>query len=206
MKKIALILLTVVMMGVGTMPASAQKYGTTADSTECIKYLSFYLEHFKLKNYNEAIPQWRKAYHYCPATASQNMLIHGTSLVRMLINKNSKNVIYRDQLVDTLLTLHDTRAEFYPKYAVTAMNNKGLDLVNYVKDDPKRVYDELEKIIDYNKDKTRPSIFVNHFNAVNELYSKGDLDPEQVMNIYSRNMELLSSMTPKNTREQEEMD
>ena len=206
MKKIALIFLAVVMMGTVTVPASAQKYGNTADSTECIKYLSFYLEHFKLKNYNEAIPQWRKAYKLCPPTASQNMLIHGTSLVRMLINKNSKNVIYKEQLVDSLLTLHDQRAEFYPKYASTAMNNKGLDLVNYVKDNPERIYNELQKIIDYNKDKTRPSIFVNHFNAISELYSNGSMDPETVMEKYSQSMDILSSITPNNSRETGELD
>lgn len=206
MKKIGFFVIAVMMMGATALPVSAQKYGTTADSTECIKYLSFYLEHFKLKNYNEAIPQWRKAYKYCPPTASQNMLIHGTSLVRILINQNSKNVIYKDQLVDTLLNIHDQRAEFYPKYAVIARNNKGLDLVNYVKDDADRIYKGLEEIIEQNKEKTRPSIFVNHFNAVNTLYDNGSLSPEEVMSIYSRNMEYLSAITPKNSREQEELD
>ncbi len=206
MKKIALIFLAVLMMGVGSVPASAQKYGTTADSTECIKYLSFYLEHFKLKNYDEAIPQWRKAYKYCPPTASQNMLIHGTSLMRMLINKNSRNVIYRDELIDSLMTLHDVRAEYYPKYAVTVMNNKGLDLVNFVKDDPQKLYDELSKIIDFNKSKTRPSIYVNYFNAVNLLYGNGVLNAEAVMANYSKCVDYLSAYDPKKEREKEEVD
>ena len=134
MRKLTLVIVTLAAVMIGSSDVFAQgKWGP--DSAECIKYLSYYKEYYKQKAYEEATPNWRKAYELCPATASQNMLIEGASLVRRLINQNQNNPEYRNALIDTLLTLHDTRAEYYPKYAVTARNNKGIDIANFVKDD-----------------------------------------------------------------------
>lgn len=205
MRKFIFLLASILVMS--SFSASAQKYGTTADSTECKKYLSFYTEHFKQKNYELAIPNWRKAYKYCPPEASQNMLINGTSMVRILINKNAKNEKYRRELIDTLITLHELRAETYPKYKVTALNNKGLDIVNYIKNDSKYIYQELSEIIAENKSQTRPSIFVNHFNAAIDLYNNGAfLSAEDVMELYSSTMEYLKEAPTKTEKEQEEVD
>ena len=69
MKKIAIILMTLVL----AVPTFAQgRFGK--DSAECTKYLSYYQELYKQKNYEEAAPFWRKAFSLCPPTASQNML------------------------------------------------------------------------------------------------------------------------------------
>ena len=35
------------------------KYGP--NSAECLKYISYYEEYYKQKNYDSAIPNWRKA-------------------------------------------------------------------------------------------------------------------------------------------------
>ena len=178
------------------------KYG--ADSAECIKYLSYYKEYYKQKAYDEAVPSWRKAYSICPATSSQNLLIDGTTLVRRLITKNAKNAQYKQALIDTLLTLHDTRAQYYPKYAVTAMNNKGTDMSNYIKDDSKRLFDGYEQIIEANKDQTKATLLLFDLQALIDLYSQGQVDAETVINIYQRNNDILESMNPKNDAEKEQ--
>ena len=144
MKKLIFSLIAALVFGTATMSAQG-KYGP--DSAECIKYLSYYKEYFKQKSYDSALPNWRKAFSLCPPTANQTMLIDGTSLMRYLISKNSKNDIYKSALVDTLLMIHDTRAQYYPKYAVTALNNKGLDMINYLNDDPQRLYEGFSGII-----------------------------------------------------------
>ena len=79
MKKISLVLLTLVAAAFGTNASAQGKYG--ADSAECIKYLSYYQEYYKQKNYTEALPNWRKAFSLCPPTASQNMLLNGMTLM-----------------------------------------------------------------------------------------------------------------------------
>ena len=203
MKKLTLVILTFVMMLAGTDVFAQGKYG--ADSAQCITNLSFYKEYFKQKNYDEALPSWRKAYSLCPPTASQNLLIDGTTLMRRLISKNASNAAYREALVDSLLTIHDIRAQYYPNYAVTALNNKGLDLSNYVKNNPQKLYDGFEGIIANNKSETRPTVLLFDLQAAIELFQAGKLDAETVINAYQRNNDLVEQAKPANDADKEQI-
>lgn len=197
MKKTAIILITLATLLVGGTAASAQgKWG--ADSVECLKYLSYYREYYKQKAYNDAIPNWRKAYKLCPATSSQNLLIEGTTLVRQLISSNSSNPAYVRSLIDTLLTLQDQRAELYPKYAVTALNNKGNYMATYLKNDSERRFEGYEGIITKIGNQTKSNILVFDLQTAIELYQEGSIDAEKVINIYQRNVALLEESKPKN--------
>lgn len=203
MKKFTLVILTFAMMLGGTKLSAQGKYG--ADSAQCVTNLSFYSEYFKAKNYNEALPSWRKAYHICPPTASQNLLINGTTLLRQLINKNANNATYREALVDSLLTIHDIRAQYYPANAVTALNNKGQDLFNYVKNNPKKLYDGFEGIITANQEKVRPTILLFDLQAAIDLYQNGGIDAETVINAYQRNSDILEKINPANDADKEQV-
>ena len=190
MKKAAVLALMAVMMVLGGNMAKAQsKYG--ADSAECIKYLSYYTEYYKQKNYDEALPNWRKAYKLCPPQARQGIFTDGTTLVRRLINKTVADKAYRAALIDTLLTLHDTRAQYYPKYSVTALNNKGTDISNYYKGDNKKIYDGLEEIVAKLGDQTKGSLLLFDLNAAIELFQDDKLGAEDVISIYQRNIGLI---------------
>lgn len=188
MKKTFLAIVTFTLL-FGTNVFGQGKYG--ADSAECIKYLSYYKEYFKQKSYDEAIPNWRKAYELCPPTCSQNLIVDGTTLVRRLISKNIMNPVYKDALVDSLLTLHDIRAQYYPKYAVTALNNKGTDISNYVKKDAEKAYKGYEGIIESINENTKPTILLFDLNAAIELYNSGVLSTEDILSIYQRNMAIV---------------
>ena len=203
MKKLVFVILTVAAMLAGTQVFAQGKYG--ADSAECIKNLSFYQEYFKQKNYDEALPSWRNAYRLCPPTASQNLLINGTTLMRRLITKNAKDAAYRNALVDSLLTLHDVRAQYYPNNAVTAFNNKGQDLFNYVKDNPRKLYDGFEGIIANNQAKVRPTILLFDLQSAIDLFQSGQLDAETVINAYQRNSELIEKIEPADDAEKEQV-
>lgn len=182
------------MMTISSVSLFAQgKFG--ADSAECVKYLSYYKEYYKQKNYDDALPNWRKAFQICPATASQNMLLDGTVLIRQLINKNKSNAVYKEALVDTLLKIHDIRAEYYPKYAVTALNNKGLDMINYMQDDPKALYEGLKAVITANKENSKPQFFLFLFNAACSLYETGVLTSDDVLNDFGVSMSYMDNMT-----------
>lgn len=205
MKKIIFGLFAAAMVFTGGNKAAAQgKYGP--DSAQCVTYLSYYHEYFKQKNYDAALPNWRKAIAICAPTANQNMILDGTTLVRRLISKNASNKEYRAALVDTLLNLHDIRAKHYPKYAVTALNNKGLDIVNYFKSDNKRVFDGLEEVIAANREQTKLSILVNDLNAAIELYKQGIMDAEQVIATYQRNVAIVKEIQPDKNTKQEDID
>ena len=203
MKKLILVILTISAMSLTSSVWAQGKYG--ADSAKCITNLSFYKEYFKQKNYDEALPSWRNAYKFCPPTANQTMLIDGTTLLRQLITKNSKDVKYREALIDSLLTLHKTRAQYYPANAVTAYNNMGQDLHNYVRNDAKKLYEGFESIIANNQEKTRPTTLLYDMQAAVDLFSASGLDAETVINLYQRNSDLLEKVTPANDTEKEQV-
>lgn len=187
MKRITLVLLTLVAATFGTKVSAQGKYG--ADSAECIKYLSYYQEYYKQKNYTEALPNWRKAYKLCPPTASQNMLLNGMTLMGKEIVK-AKDPQVRASMIDTVLTLNDLRAQYYPKYAVAAYNSKGQYITQFFKD-PQAVYDQLNKIIEVNQENTKPSLLLLDLNAAIELYKKSALGAEDVINTYQNSIALL---------------
>lgn len=204
MKRTGFIIAMIVMALSSTSVFAQGKYG--ADSANCIKYLSFYKDYFKQKSYNEALPNWREAFKRCPPTANQTMLVDGTTLMRKLISQNSKNPVYREKLVDSLMMIHDIRIANYPKYAVTARNNKGLDLANYVQNDPERLYKEYGEIIAGNKTKTKPTILLFYFDSAVELYKNGSLNEEEIIGVYEGCIELLSKMDPKDATDKEMVD
>ena len=122
MKKIVLLISIAAMSLFTSSTVSAQgKFGP--DSAECIKYLSYYTEYYKQKNYDSALPNWRKAYSLCPPTARYSMLSDGTTLLRRLIQQNQKNAVYKAKLVDSLMTIYEQRVECWPKYATASLNN-----------------------------------------------------------------------------------
>lgn len=203
MKKITLALMAVAMMFAGFEGSAQSKYG--ADSAECIKYLSYYKEYYKQKAYDEATPSWRKAYELCPATASQNLYIEGATIVKRLIQKNAKDAKYKDALVDTLMTLYKTRAEYYPKNAVTALNNMGTDINNYVKNDTEKLYNTFEEIIAANQDKTKATLLLFDLQNAVAMYQANKIDAEQVINIYQRNSDILENAKPANDADAEQI-
>ena len=197
MKKIIVLISVAAAALFAASSLSAQgKYGP--DSTECIKYLSYYTEYYKQKNYDSALPNWRKAYKYCPPTSRYSLLSDGTTLVRRLITQNAKNPIYKEQLVDSLMTLYKQRVEFWPKYATASLNNQALDMYNYMKDEPKKLYEGLTEVVTINKTNTKPNIFLFQLSTACDLYKDGLLDPEQVINTYENAVSVLSSIEAKN--------
>ena len=205
MKKIGFVVASTVLMIFGGNVMSAQgKYG--ADSAECIKYLSYYKEYYKSKNYDAALPNWRKAYTLCPPTANQTMLIDGTSLMRRVIAKNAANAQYRDALIDTLFTIHRTRAQYYPKYKVSSMNNLGLDMANFYKNDPAKLYEGLNSVIAENKEQTKPSVLLIDLNAAIQMYQDGKMEADELINVYQNNMAYLEAANPADAAAKEDVE
>lgn len=188
MKKITLALLTLVVSFTGIKLSAQDKYGPNAD--ECKKYLSFYDDYYKQKNYDDALPNWRKAYAICPATASENMLIKGSTLLSRQIAK-TKDVALRNAIIDSLLTLQDQRAATYPKNAVKALNNKARYIVQYKLKDNQFVFDEIGKIIEQNQELTNFASYVPYFNAAVALKNEGKLDVEKVLDVYEASVGML---------------
>ena len=189
--------------------ASGSKAVAQEDADSCRIYGSYYHEYFKQKNFDSALPNWRKAYKYCvPGTPGykQTMLIDGQQLMRRLIAKNAANKEYKAALIDTLMTLHDLRINNFPKYQLTAVNNKGIDIANFYKGDNQKVFDGLEVVVSTLNENVKPSILINDLDAAIALYQDGKLDPEKVISTYQRNLAIIKSVQPAQGQSQEDID
>lgn len=188
MKKVLLAIVFTVMAAFG---ASAQTdYGPNAE--ECKKYISFYADYFKQKNYDAALPNWRKAYELCPVTSRYSILTHGTTLMKYLINKNKLNPEYRGKLVDSLMVIYQQRIEYWPKYRTASLNNYATDLYNFYKDDNKVLYEGLNNAVSQLGPDTDAKTFPIYMKVACDLYNEGGLDLDSVIATYENSMNFLS--------------
>ena len=203
MKKLVLTFLaaSVAFLSAGLSASAQGKYG--ADSAECIKYLSYYQEYYKQKNYESALPNWRRAYALCPPSASQNMFVHGTTLMTQQYNK-VKDVTWKAGIVDTILALQDQRMTAYPKNRSTILNNKGRYMINYKGDDAAYLYKNLNEIMDELGAGTKRDILVKVLQASISLYRENQLQADEVIGMYDKVSELIEKAEAKNESDEEE--
>ena len=203
MKKLVLTFLaaSVAFLSAGLSASAQGKYG--AASAECIKYLSYYQEYYKQKNYESALPNWRRAYALCPPSASQNMFVHGTTLMTQQYNK-VKDVTWKAGIVDTILALQDQRMTAYPKNRSTILNNKGQYMINYKGDDAAYLYKNLNEIMDELGAGTKRDILVKVLQASISLYRENQLEADEVIGMYDKVSELIEKAEAKNESDEEE--
>ena len=197
MKKIVLLISVAAMALFASSTLSAQgKFGP--DSAECIKYLSYYTEYYKQKNYDSALPNWRQAYKLCPPTARYSLLSDGTTLLKRVLQQNSRNPIYKEALIDSIMKIYAERIQYWPKYETTSLNNKALDMYNYMKDEPEKLYEGLTEAVAKLGTKARANIYLFQINTAVDLYKDGKLDPEAVISAYETAVENINAMPAKN--------
>ena len=198
MKKITMILTAVLALSAGMNAFAQGKYG--ADSAECLKYLSYYQEYYKQKNYDSAFPNWRQAMRYCPPTASQNMVgAHGSNLLTRQIAKNARDKAVMNGLVDTLLMLQDIKVQYYPKLKVSSLNSKGQYLVKYRGKDKENLNKELLAIVGELGEKSNKSILFNTLESSIDLFKMGSRDAEEVLDVYEKVIDCIENAPAKDS-------
>ena len=207
MKKLTLILVAAMAVFSSGKVSAQGKYG--ADSAECIKYLSYYVEYYKQKNYESALPNWRQAYALCPATASQNIFVHGTTLMTRVYNQ-TKDAAKRSAIVDTILTLQDKRLATYPVWKGVdqkplILNNKGKYMINYRSADAPYIYQNVGSIVDELGEKAEGTLLVNLLQASIAMYRENKLEADDVIGTYEKVKGCVETATPRNETEEEDI-
>lgn len=175
--------------------AQDPKYGD--NPVECKKYISFYTDYYKQNDYDRALPNWRQAYNFCPATASSNLFLHGQNLIRHELDSKQLTNIQREGLIDTLMLLFDQRSAAYPKTRLAQMNRKGLDASKYLVSEPDKMA-IYKQVIEINGSETDPQIVFFYMLGTLDSYKDGKADPERVITTYDSMMALLEE-AGKNT-------
>ena len=195
MKKV-LLLISFAAMTLCSVTLSAQstndKYGP--NSAECLKYISYYEEYYKQKNYDSALPNWRKAYELCPVTSRYKILQDGTTLMKYLIKKNELNPAVKEKLVDSLMTIYHKRIEFWPKYKTSSLNNYAADMYNFLQDKPVELYKGLNEVISQLGSKTDLKTFPIYMKVACDLYKEGNLEVEDVIGVYESTMTYIAEV------------
>lgn len=180
MKRIA----TLFLVGLGLFSA-VNVFAQEPASLECKQYQSFYYnDHYKQKDYEGALPTWRKAYELCPRTFSSNLYLHGETIIRFFLDNNKVSDAERAGMVDTLMRLFDERSANFPKTRVAQMNRKGADAELYIKNDLSRKYAIFEQVLATNKDNTDPQIVYFLMDGTLSFYKDGAFDAEKVISTY----------------------
>lgn len=173
---------------------SQGKFGS--NSEECVKYLSYYSEYYKQKNYDEAYPYWKKAYELCPHNSRYSLLSDGTALMRRQI-QSAVSESEKADFLESLMLLYAERIEFWPKYGVASMNNLALDAYNYMKEDKERLLQILDYVVENNGSQTRASVIAYRMSVAIDLYNQGRLSSDECIRIYETGMECLNSAVVK---------
>ena len=203
MKKITFLLFAVMAAFASQNVVAQDKYGSGPEREECMKYLSYYSEYYKQSNFDSALPNWRKAYSFCPPTASENMFIHGTSLMTRLYNQ-VKDADHKKAIVDTILTLQDQRMAAYPNRRVSILNNKGQYMINYRNSEAAYIYNNLNPIVDELGPQSNGGLLVNLLQATIAMYRENQLAADDVIAMYDKVTANVEGATAKNAKEEED--
>ena len=193
MKKV-LLLISFAVMAISSATLSAQddKYGP--NSAECLKYISYYEEYYKQKNYDSALPNWRKAYELCPVTSRYKILQDGTTLMKYLIKKNELNPAYKAKLVDSLMVIYGKRIEYWPKYKTNTLNYYATDMYNYLQDKPEELFKGIDGVVEQLGAKTDMNTFPLYMKVACDLYKEGNHEAEKVISVYENSTNYLSQV------------
>ena len=105
------------------------KFEDIKNSEEALEAYVLYRDFFKLNQYEQALPYWRKVYRMAPAADGQRYVVFtdGVYLFEYLSREAGDDAI-KHQYIDTLLTLYDEAIECYPAYEGFLMARKAYDV------------------------------------------------------------------------------
>ena len=194
------------LIGFTAVPAVMSAQEKPKLSTDCVKYLSYYQEDYKAKDFDRAIVSWRKAFELCPGNASQNLYVHGTAMYTKLAG-NTKDMVEKSAIVDTILMIQDQRMHYYPGKRASILNNKGGYMINYRGGDNRYLYENLSPIVSDLGPNTSESILVNFMKAASSLQKGGSISSMDLIEAYNLVEVAFDSMsvygTSKNISEEE---
>lgn len=172
------------------------RYGHGEDSIRCLRNYSLYREYVKNDGYDDAIPFWRVVYSECPRV-SKNVYIDGVEIYKYFID-NAESPELKDQYVDTLMMVYDTRIKYYDQKGFV-LGRKGVDLLRFKRDAEaiEEAFGYLKESIELRKTNAEPAVLATYFTAAITLYKAGVIEDTEVVSIFSEHNKLLDAAIEK---------
>jgi tetratricopeptide (TPR) repeat protein len=105
------------------------KFSDIEKSEEALEAYVLYRDFFKLNQFDQALPYWRKAYRMAPAADGRRYVVYtdGVYLFEYLISQTEEEALER-AYIDTILVLYDEAIECYPDYEGFLVGRKAYDV------------------------------------------------------------------------------
>ncbi|MFA6770582.1 MAG: hypothetical protein WCR71_05355 [Bacteroidales bacterium] len=199
MKQVRNLFITVILALI-SIPAFSQG-GLANASEECKRSVSFYNDYIKYDNFKEAAPLWREAFRLCPPGVRESIYRDGIRIFKYFIGKNLDNPELKKSLIDSMLLMYDLRVEHFPKNASSAATFKVYDMLDYLGDKDNEILEAINRAIEISGDKTDPSLLVIAMQKVGNLYSKGEMPADKVMEAYASYTTMIEHQISSNSSE-----
>ena len=192
MKATATKFLVTILILTGSISAFGQKgvddgskFGKGDDSIRCVRNLSLYVEYYRQKSYDDALPYWRIVFNECPI-ANFNMYIHGVKMQELLAEKADNNE-QKFAHLDTMMLIYDQRIKYFG-HEGKVLGRKGIDWLSMRKstlEDIKVGYDYIKKSVDMQKNKSENAVLAIFMTGSSSLFKTGELTQEEMIQNYS---------------------
>ncbi len=191
--KVTLIILLITGSFAFSQAQPVDKYGGNKEA--CGRNYTIYYEYYKLGNYDEALPFWRKTISICPSF-SVGLWKNGEKMYKQLI-KNEDNQAKKQQYLDTLMWIYDQRIQHFghdPRSTEGyVLGRKGVALLTYKKDAAEQAYEYLLQSVSNEGNKTKADIPVTFMQVSRHLYKQGIIDAQDVLTNYTQCAEIVDA-------------
>ena len=202
MKKIVFLLAVLMMAAIG---AKAQKgievggYGRGADSIRCQENVSLFIQYANAKNFQDALPFWKKVYEECPG-AHVNTYIQGQQIINWQISQET-DPAKREELINAMIKLFDDRLKYfgndrrYPKDNVIARKAAAYNTLKGENADFSLIYKWTGEAIEEFKEKTDPMAVSRYmFASFKLLQENKEKHKEQYINDFLKCSDIFNKL------------
>ena len=159
------------------------KYGV--DSIKTLENYSLYRSYLKQGSIEDALVGWRYIFDKAPCFR-ETTYIDGADIYQGKIEKE-KDAKRKMQLYDTIMMIHDRRAESFPAKRGYIMGRKGLDIIKYNQEDLAGIIKAISESVALSKNETEYFIMQPYFRAELKKFAstdKSETETHKILNIY----------------------
>lgn len=180
-----------------------------ANETDFMSQFTLYDQFYKQKDYNSALPHWRKVYKRYPKS-SINLYYHGVNMYSSKVEKASGET--KAAYIDTLMSIYDRRIKYFEQEGFV-LGRKATDYVKYKLSDPdlsddvrkaslKTAYADLEKSIELQGIESEAAVMVVYMQVTKSLFLMGELSKEDVVANYGKLSKLTDDQLAKDASDE----
>jgi len=183
------------------------KWGHGEDSIRCIRNYSLYLEYYKQKNYEDALPYWRIVAMECPK-ATKNIYLHGANMYKFYIVEamNNNDTELKNALVDSLLKVYDQRIQYYPGDKGRVLGYKANDILTFKENDVeclKRAYGFSSEGLDIQEARASKVDIATFMKLTLDLFNSNQMSKTEVVENYALSVDILDAQILNNPEDEE---